>query len=174
MGKRLSIVGTVLVLTVPASMSFHAEAASEGTRLATAAQQERYRSTKIVGSVVRTPERRKLGVIKDLMLDPQRGEIAYAVLSFGGVLGVGEKYHAVPWTALAPSDDGHHYVLRADKEMIAGAPGFDKGKWPDMNDRTWSRKVDHYWSALVGTRAPGANGLAAPGTSAPSGSGRGR
>jgi sporulation protein YlmC with PRC-barrel domain len=115
-----------------------------------------YRSSKIVGSPVHDPKDKKIGEIKDLMLDSARGEIAYAVVNFGGVLGVGAKYHAVPWQALEPSDDGRYYVLYADRETITQAPGFDRSRWPDMADQRWSADIDRYWSRMVG-RGP-ANG----------------
>ncbi|GAB3548989.1 hypothetical protein GCM10027343_30150 [Noviherbaspirillum agri] len=117
-------------------------------------QQETLRGSKIIGSSVRDLKDKKIGEIKDLVLDGGRGEVAYAVVSFGGVMGVGKKYHAIPWQALKPSDDGKHYVLNADKETIAQAPGFDKGNWPDMADQKWATDIDRYWSRMVGRGAP--------------------
>lgn len=164
----------LLFMIVSQALFMTAAAAAPDERIATAEQQLLYRGTKIIGSNVRDPDNRKIGVIKDLMLDSRRGEIAYAVLSFGGVMGVGEKYHAIPWAALSPSDDGRFYVLRADEKTIAGAPGFDKSKWPDMEDRKWSVEIDHYWRSMVGTGAAWSNRLGAPGVSAPSETSSGR
>lgn len=138
-----------------------------GAYAAGTSQQQLYRSSKIVGAPVRNADQRKIGVIKDLMLDSRRGEIAYAVISFGGVMGVGEKYHAVPWTSLSPGENGRFYVLRADKETIANAPGFDKGKWPDMGDPKWNAEVDHYWDRLVGKAVPPHGRVPTPGVSTP-------
>lgn len=123
-----------------------------------ARQQHMYRGSKIIGANVRDPKDKKIGEIKDLVLDGGRGEVAYAVVSFGGVMGVGRKYHAIPWQALQLSDDGKFYVLNADKETITQAPGFDKGDWPDMADQKWSADIDRYWSRMVG-RGPRGNDL---------------
>lgn len=142
----------------------HAIALDAGTGTATspahAAQTQRlYRGSKIIGATVRDPHDKKIGEIKDIMLDSRRGEIAYAVVNFGGVMGVGSKYHAIPWQALTPGDDGRYYVLQADREIISQAPGFDRGRWPDMSDQRWSAEVDRYWSRMVGHGSADANRL---------------
>ncbi len=135
---------------------------------ATAPQHQLYRGSKIIGSDLRDPKDQKIGEIKDLMLDSQRGEVAYAVVSFSEGLGIGMKLYAVPWQVLQPSDDGKSYILHADKETIAMAPGFDKARWPDMSDRTWSADVERYWSRMVGRGfgsnrlPPGPGGIASP------------
>lgn len=118
-----------------------------------------YRGSKVIGSIVRDRQDRKIGEIKDLLFDSRRGEVAYAVVNFGGVLGVGSKYHAIPWQALQPSDDGRYYVLQADRETIGHAPSFDRGSWPDLADQRWSADVDRYWSRRVGQGSSGDNRL---------------
>ena len=118
-----------------------------------------YRASKIIGATVRDRQERKIGEIKDLLLDSRRGEIAYAVVNFGGVMGVGSKYHPIPWRALSPSDDGRSYVLQADRETIGMAPGFDRGNWPDLSDERWSADVERYWDRRVGAGAAGVNRL---------------
>jgi sporulation protein YlmC with PRC-barrel domain len=130
--------------------------------------QQLYRGSKIIGSVVRDARNRKIGEIKDLVLDADRGEVAYAIVNFGGVMGVGAKYHALPWQTLEASDDGKYYVLHADRETIMQAPGFDRGRWPDMADRKWAAETDRYWSRMVG-RAPSRNNRlsASPGVAPP-------
>lgn len=122
---------------------------------ATPQQHNLYRGSKIIGSNVRDARDRKIGQIKDLILDGPRGEIAYAVVNFGGVMGVGRKFHAIPWRALEPGDSGNYYILHADRETIDLAPGFDKGRWPDMTDRKWRDEIDRYWSRMAGKGAPG-------------------
>jgi sporulation protein YlmC with PRC-barrel domain len=72
-----------------------------------------------------------LGEIEDIMLDVRSGRIAYIVLSVGGLLGIGEKYFAIPWHALTLDTDRKCFVLDADKERLKNAPGFDKERWPD-------------------------------------------
>jgi sporulation protein YlmC with PRC-barrel domain len=73
-----------------------------------------------------------LGDIKEIMLDMQTGEVAYAVLSFGGVMGMGTKLFAVPWKALQLDTENKRFVLDITKESLQRAPGFDKDDWPDM------------------------------------------
>ena len=131
---------------------------------ATSQQHNLYRGSRIIGSNVRDLKDRKIGLIKDLVLDGGRGEIAYAVVSFGGVMGVGRKFHAIPWQALRPSDDGKYYILHADRETINQAPGFDKARWPDMADGKWNAEIDRYWSRMVGRGNAGDKGIS-PGNS---------
>ena len=73
-----------------------------------------------------------LGNIEDLMIDLQNDRIAYAVLSFGGFLGMGHKLFAVPWRALELKLYKHNLIitLNVDKEVLKKADGFDKDKLP--------------------------------------------
>jgi hypothetical protein len=71
--------------------------------------------------------------------------VAYAVLSFGGFLGMGEKLFAVPWSALTLDTVNKRFVLDASKERLESAPGFDKDHWPDMADTTWAKEVHDYY-----------------------------
>jgi hypothetical protein len=76
--------------------------------------------------------------------------VRYAVLAFGGFLGMGEKYFAVPWEALKPAPgqqpgDREKYVLDIDQERLKNAPGFDKNNWPNMADRSWGEQVHAYY-----------------------------
>jgi len=128
-------------------------------------QQQMYRGSKIIGANVRDTKDKKIGEIKDLMLDSARGEIAYAVVSFGGVTGTGRKYHAIPWQALQPGEGGRYYVLNADSETISQAPGFDRNNWPDAADQKWGADVDRYWTRMVGRGLPD-NSLSSGGSGA--------
>jgi sporulation protein YlmC with PRC-barrel domain len=86
-----------------------------------------------------------LGHIEELMLNPQDGKIEYAVLSFGGFLGMGDKLFAVPFNQLGVDTDGHRMVLNVDKERLKDAPGFDKNNWPDFADTSFRSSVDSYY-----------------------------
>jgi sporulation protein YlmC with PRC-barrel domain len=86
-----------------------------------------------------------LGDIKDIMLDMQTGQVAYAVLAFGGFLGMGEKLFAVPWQALHLDTAHKRFVLNIDKERLKTAPGFNKDAWPDMSDTTWTTQVHSFY-----------------------------
>ena len=86
-----------------------------------------------------------LGKIEDIMIDVQRGSVAYAVMSCGGFLGLGDKLFAIPWSALTLDADRHCFVLDADKERFEKAPGFDKDRWPAMADGDWASRVHEYY-----------------------------
>src|SRR5512145_2436437 len=76
-----------------------------------------------------------LGEIDEIMLDVPRGKIAYAVMSSGGLLGVGNKLFAIPWSALTLDTDNKCFILDVDKQRLKDAPGFDKDHWPSMADQ---------------------------------------
>jgi sporulation protein YlmC with PRC-barrel domain/Cu/Ag efflux protein CusF len=105
-----------------------------------------YRGSKLIGADVENAQGEDLGDIVDIVIDPQTGRMQYAVLSFGGFLGLGEKYFAIPWEALKREPgqrmgDTERYVLNIDKERLKNAPGFDKNNWPNMADRGWAKTV---------------------------------
>lgn len=85
----------------------------------------------ITGTDVRNKLGEDLGVIKDLMIHTYSGKIDYAVLSFGGFLGVGDKYFAIPWNSFAVDRENEVFTLDVTKEQLKTAPGFDKDNWPD-------------------------------------------
>jgi sporulation protein YlmC with PRC-barrel domain len=103
----------------------------------------------LIGNDVYNRDAEDLGEIKEIMLDMRTGRVSYAVLSFGGFLSVGEKLFAVPWEALKLDTINKRFVLDVNKEQLAGAPGFDKSKWPDMADAAWERDIRAYY----GTKA---------------------
>jgi sporulation protein YlmC with PRC-barrel domain len=86
-----------------------------------------------------------LGDIKEIMLDMSNGRVAYAVLSYGGFLGMGDKLFAVPWGALTLDTVNKRFVLDVEKDRLDNAPGFDKDQWPDMADTTWSKEIHDYY-----------------------------
>jgi sporulation protein YlmC with PRC-barrel domain len=99
----------------------------------------------LAGDSVRNAAGEDLGTIDEIMIDIPTGRVAYAVLSFGGFLGMGDKLFAVPWTALKVDEDDKCFVLNVDKKTIENAPGFDKDNWPDMSDTSWSSKLYGYY-----------------------------
>jgi sporulation protein YlmC with PRC-barrel domain len=88
-----------------------------------------------------------LGEIKDIMIDVPSGRVAYAVLSFGGLLGMGDKLFAIPWQALQLDPPNHCFVLNVDKERLKNAPGFDKDHWPSMADQSWATNIHSYYGS---------------------------
>jgi sporulation protein YlmC with PRC-barrel domain len=87
-----------------------------------------------------------LGDIKEIMLDVASGKVAYAVLSFGGVFGLGEKLFAVPWKALKLDTENKRFILDVAKDQLNTAPGFDKDDWPDMTDQTWADSIQNFYA----------------------------
>jgi sporulation protein YlmC with PRC-barrel domain len=104
-----------------------------------------YRASTIIGRWVKNKEGEYLGRITDLMIDPQNGGKAFAVLSRGGVLGIPLRFVAVPFQALASSDEKHVYLLDVSKEKIDAAPSFDRDHWPDVADRGWETDTYRYY-----------------------------
>lgn len=86
-----------------------------------------------------------LGKLEEIMIHVDSGRVAYAVLSFGGFLGLGDKLFAIPWEALTLDEDNHRFILNVEKERLEAAPGFDKDRWPDMADPKWSREIYGYY-----------------------------
>jgi sporulation protein YlmC with PRC-barrel domain len=101
----------------------------------------------LTGDKVVNLQNEDLGKIEHLMIDLGTGRIAYAVLSFGGFLGMGDKLFAIPWSALTVDTLEKRFILQVDKELLKGAPGFDKEQWPNMADRAWGTQVFKYYGA---------------------------
>ena len=97
------------------------------------------------GNDVYNKDNEDLGDIKEIMLDVPTGRVAYAVLSFGGFLGMGDKLFAVPWSALKLDTVNKRFVLDVSKERLKEAPGFDKDAWPDMADPAWVKSIHSYY-----------------------------
>ena len=85
-----------------------------------------------------------LGDVKEFMLDTRTGRVAYAVLSFGGFLGLGDKLFAVPFNALKLDIVNKRFTLDVEKSRLENAPGFNKDSWPNMADQAWADSI-HSW-----------------------------
>jgi sporulation protein YlmC with PRC-barrel domain len=99
----------------------------------------------LLGNDVYNKDNQDLGDIKEFMIDMDSGKIAYAVLSFGGLLGMGDKLFAVPWAALTLDTQNKRFTLNVPKETLKDAPGFDKERWPSMSDKTWASGVHKFY-----------------------------
>lgn len=99
----------------------------------------------LIGDSIRNAQGENLGDLKEIMLDTETGCVAYAVVSFGGFLGIGDKYFAVPWEAIKVSPEEKKLVMNVDKETFENAPGFDKDNWPATPDKEFINRVHtHY------------------------------
>ena len=97
------------------------------------------------GDTVKNHKDESIGDLKDIMIDTTNGKITYAVLSFGGVLGMGEKLFAVPWEALKIDGANKQLLLNVDKEQLKDAPGFDKDHWPNFADPGFLERMRSYY-----------------------------
>ncbi len=101
---------------------------------------------KVEGTNVYNPQGEKLGTVDDIMIDKISGRAIYAVMSFGGFLGMGEKQHPLPWSSLKYDERQGGYVVNLNKEMLEKAPTLDAGQ-----DFIWTadygRRVDKYYGA---------------------------
>ncbi len=89
-------------------------------------------ATEIKGSRVVNDKEENLGKIEEVMIDSEQGRIAYVVLSFGGLLGMGNKLFAIPWESLEYNRGD--YILRLDKSILEKAEGFDEEAWKLTHD----------------------------------------
>ena len=103
-------------------------------------------ASSVSGDKVVNPQGEKLGEIEEIMLDIDDDRIAYAVLSFGGFLGIGDKLFAVPWGALKLDPKNKRFILDVPKAKLEKAPGFDKNNWPDFADRTFGEQIYDYYA----------------------------
>ena len=104
----------------------------------------------VIGMGVVSTTGQRVGKIEDLVIQPD-GRAAYAVLSFDEGMGFGAKQFIVPWTTLrSSSPEGNQptrLVLPLDKERLASAPSFDRGKLPVMNVEDWPRDIDEFYGS---------------------------
>ena len=103
----------------------------------------------LMGNDVYNAEGDDLGDIKEIMLDMRSGRIGYAVLSYGGFLGIADKLFAVPWGALKLDTENKRFTLNVSKDRLEHAPGFDKDCWPNMADESWARDIHSYYGVKV-------------------------
>lgn len=94
---------------------------------------------------VRNSAGEDLGRIEDFVINASTGEVSYAVLSFGGFLGMGDKLFAVPMQAMRVDTENHTLILDTDKEKLKEAPGFDKDHWPQTNDDEMRNRARSYY-----------------------------
>lgn len=99
----------------------------------------------MIGDDVRNAAGEDLGNIEELMIDVDGGRISYAVLSFGGFLGLGDKLFAIPWSALELDAENESFILDVSRETLEEAPGFDKDNWPNFANREWGATIYAYY-----------------------------
>jgi len=108
-----------------------------------------HRASEINGMKVLNSANKELGTIKDTVIDMRPGVVNYAVLSYGGFLGLGNKLFAVPWDALQHKHDVNnatpYFVLDIDESTLKQSPGFDESHWPNFGDTQYTGKLDTFY-----------------------------
>ena len=102
---------------------------------------------KVEGTVVYNKEGEKLGSVYTVMIHKRSGKVAYAVMSFGGFLGIGEEYHPVPWDVLVYDTGKGGYVMDANRAKLEGAPRYRAGEQPAWHDRAYHEKVHRHYGS---------------------------
>ncbi len=138
---------------VSASPAIAAATDKAGMQTQTSNQQaSRYiRASKMIGMNVKNAEGENLGEIKDLIVDVANARVYYAVLEFGGFLGLGEKLFAYPVRAFRIAADLDDLVLNVDDAKLKAAPGFARDNWPDW--ATYRSDVDRYHGATISLKS---------------------
>ena len=102
-------------------------------------------SDKVEGTAVRRTNGDKVGIIERVMIDKRSGKVAYAVMSFGGFLGIGDEYRALPWSVLRYNEDLDAYELNVTEDQLRGAPAPSSGWDAGVVDRGWERNIHNYY-----------------------------
>ncbi len=106
---------------------------------------EQIRATTVKGTDVYNGEGEHLGHIDDIVLNKVDGKATYAIMSFGGFLGIGESYHPLPWQSLTYDPARRGYVVNVSRSQLEGAPNYRAGNEPDWNDPAYTDRLrGHY------------------------------
>jgi sporulation protein YlmC with PRC-barrel domain len=149
------VLALLVALATPAAAADASRAAANPPSSSASRSDAPYevRVSKLIGTDVHSPGGQKLGDIKDVIVDTNSGRLHYAILSAGGVLGVGDKLFAIPISQLRP-DGKRKLVLDIDKERLKSAPAFENSRWPDWNTDPYRAEVDRRYSvAPAGSEA---------------------
>jgi sporulation protein YlmC with PRC-barrel domain len=87
----------------------------------------------------------KLGSIEDVMIDKATGRVAYAILSHGGFLGMGDRYYPLPWAKLSYNTEMGGYVVDIDRDVLEGAPSYTDAATASWADEAWGRGIYTYY-----------------------------
>lgn len=102
-------------------------------------------SDKVEGTAVYNRQGERLGTVHNFMVDKSTGRVAYAVMSFGGFLGMGESYHPLPWRVLNYDTSQGGFVIDLDKSRLAKAPSYTASNVPNWSDRAYGSRIDDYY-----------------------------
>ncbi|QCI67774.1 PRC-barrel domain-containing protein [Phreatobacter stygius] len=100
---------------------------------------------RVAGTNVYNSNGEHLGEIHDIILDKESGHVVYAIMSFGGFLGIGEKYHPLPWSVLKYDTEREGYVVPLTRDRLENAPMYDAKGEPDWSDRVYGKRIYDYY-----------------------------
>lgn len=103
-------------------------------------------SSKVEGTAVYNRAGERLGAVSHFMVDKRSGQVAYAVMSFGGFLGFGGHCFPLPWHALTYDTSKRGYVVDLDKKRLEEAPRYAESETPNWADLGWSKRIDAYYA----------------------------
>ena len=155
-GLLASALGLGLATSLPAAAAdnqYDSSAARQQDKATEAGRD--LRASKVIGMKIHNPQNESLGKIDDLIIDVNNERVAYAILSFGGAVGVGQKLFAYPLSVFKPAA-GHNdqLVLNIDKDKLKNAPGFERKNWPDWNQQQAYRdEVDKHFGPTISPKA---------------------
>jgi uncharacterized membrane protein/sporulation protein YlmC with PRC-barrel domain len=109
---------------------------------------------KVEGTKIYNPSGDNLGSVEDMMIDKISGRVAYAVIGFGGLLGIGSRHYPLPWEKLKYDTDMGGYVVDLDKRMLEGAPSYGDDEAVGWDDRAWGKQVNDYYGTRPYWDAP--------------------
>jgi sporulation protein YlmC with PRC-barrel domain len=102
-------------------------------------------ASKVNGTSVYNTAGEKLGSVHDVMIDKTSGKTEYAIMSFGGFLGIGNSYHPLPWHSLNYDERRGGYVVNIDRSRLEGAPVYDGDEADKWADPAYGQQIDAYY-----------------------------
>ncbi len=102
-------------------------------------------SDKVEGTAVYNRQDEHLGTVHNFMVDKASGRVAYAVMSFGGFLGMGQSYHPLPWRALKYDASRAGFVVDLDRSQLQKAPSYTADDQPNWSDRAYGNRIDEFY-----------------------------
>jgi sporulation protein YlmC with PRC-barrel domain len=103
------------------------------------------KASEITGVDVKNMKDENLGNINDVVIDKSTGKVSYLVLDFGGFMGFGNKFFAVPWDQFTYHEGKDCFVLNLDEKQLKNAPGFDKDNWPNFTSREVASSIEQFY-----------------------------
>lgn len=151
--RRLSVSVAValLVFSFFAMQTFAFEGSKTGQSDKFSAMTEANRASKITGATVFSRQGEEFGKVNDLVIG-QDGRVQYMILSYGGVMGVGDKLVPIPWRAVSPGTKENTFSVNVDKDKLARAPSFDPNNWPNFADPSYDERIFSYYGLSAAPR----------------------